>query len=155
MNKQLPLPAIPAKLRPRPSKAKGYVRNTEEERQQAALFEFLRLYTWIEPRFKYIHASLNGLYLTGKVLATATAIGRVPGPWDVLVPFVGCWDGEQKAGMFIEMKHKTNLTESQEGFRDAVGDAFAWVVCHTEKEASCAICAFLGVTDPDVLEAIK
>lgn len=156
MNKQLPIPGIPAKLRPNPSSVKGFKRDNPEDREQSQLFHFLRLYRRFEPRFAVIHASLNGLFLTGKTKEKAVRTGMEEGVWDVFLPLVGHWEGREYAGMYLEMKIPPNkLTTAQERFRDATDGQFVFVVASDWLTAARAIVGFLSVTDSAITEAIK
>lgn len=143
-------PCLPMNVSP-PRKKKG----NPEEVQQSHLFTMLRLFESREPRFKFIHASLNGLPLFGKVLGTAWRTGMKKGIWDVFTPVRGEWEGRACSGLYIEIKATTPLTLEQKEFREQCGDLYAFVVCRTWIDAGRAICSYLGVTDALILEAIK
>lgn len=147
MNRQT---ALPLGMKP-PRKPRA----NPEEVSQAHLFRFLRLYESSEPRFRFIHGSMNGLPLFGKVLAKACRTGLTRGIWDVAVPYPGEWEGRQFAFLYVEMKAEKSLTTEQKEFRDACSDRYAFVVCRSWVVAGQTICKYLGVTDPDILEAIR
>lgn len=159
-DKQLSLPAIPAALRPRPSKARGYKRRQPEFEQQCHLFRFLRLYANKEPRFGFIFSIPNGLYTLPKTKGDAVASGLREGVWDIFCPFPRQPtpdDSRIALGMFIEMKWGRNdLTEEQEEFQKAMLAAgYSCGVCYSWLDAARFICSYLRVSDPDILEAIR
>jgi hypothetical protein len=158
VNEQLPLPSLPATLRPRKSRASGYKRGCSEKEQQIALFRFLRLYAKKDPRFGFIFAIPNGLALHPKVAADAVSQGVVSGVWDILVPFPGVAgpNDDDWCGLFLEMKWGQNvLTDNQKAFEKAVNYGFAFTVCYDWLEAARAICQYLNVRDAAILEALK
>jgi hypothetical protein len=169
-NSQGHLPLIPAELRPRKSKtAAGASREYREAREQAALFEYLRLphVAALHPAIPAIHASLNGVHLTPAQAAKAKAGGMVPGVWDVLVP---AYTGEEEetdsgtfwrdnAGLYVEMKdparrncrdRESLLSEEQKEFRKAVGGVHRWFIACTWCEAAEEILSYLGVLTPEI-----
>jgi hypothetical protein len=145
--KQLPLPLG---VKP-PRKRRG----NPEEVQQACLFKFVRAFQHREPRFRFIHGSMNGLPLFGKVLATASRTGLTKGIWDCNCPGRGVWEGQSMSGLYIELKATTGLTTEQKEFRDAYADLYAFVVAKEWVTAARAICSYFEIDDPYILEAIR
>ncbi len=143
-------PSLPLGVAP-PRKKPG----RPEDVQQSHLFRFLRLFTPKEPRFRFIHGSMNGLPLFGKVLATACRTGMVAGIWDVGVPYSGVWEGKEYAFLYIELKATRSLSQEQKEFRESGEGRYAFVVCRSWVTAAQTICTYLGVDDPFILEAIK
>ena len=158
VEKQLSLPSIPAELRPRKSRERGYKRREPEFEEQCALFAFLRQYANKETRFGYVFAIPNGLYLSPQTARKAVQQGVLSGVWDILVPFPGI-DGPNNddwCGLFIEMKSGKNvLTDNQKAFEKAVNYGFAFTICYDWLEAARAICQYLSVQDKAILEAIR
>jgi hypothetical protein len=157
MEKQLALPSIPAKLRPRKSRERGYKRREPEFEEQCALFAFLRQYESREPRFGYVFAIPNGLFLSPGTARKAIAQGVKSGVWDLLVPFPGVYgpNDDDWCGMFLEMKSgKNTLTDSQKAFEKAVNYGFVFEVAYSWQTAARAICQYLNVQDEIILKAV-
>jgi hypothetical protein len=164
------LPLIPAELRPRKSKSTpGASREYREAREQAALFEYLRLphVAALHPAIPAIHASLNGVYLTPAQAAKAKAGGMLPGVWDVYCPAYSLHEWEEGGrtlcrvhnGLYVEMKDPQRrncrdrdglLSPEQEWFRASVGGTHRWFVACTWCEAAREILDYLGVLTPEI-----
>jgi len=117
-----------------------------EHDEQALLFALLARYEQKYPILHWVHAIPNGSYFHGHWGTIRKAIneGLTKGVWDVFVPVAV----DDKAGLYIEMKFGSNkLTDDQEAFREAVGEAYAWEVCYTGEEAARAIGEYLGIED--------
>lgn len=161
------------KYAPRPSTLPGYKRQQREAQEQEELFKFLRRFTYLEPRFKWVHASLNGVRMPPGQAAKVKACGMIAGVWDVLTPFPGCiyrtceadlferpadWHYEfsEVGALYIEMKIPPNgLTEEQEGFRADLQDHFAFFIATNWLSAARAICQYLQVEHKTIREAVR
>ena len=149
--KQKALPGM-AKHSPRPSRVPGYKRRTPEADEQAALIRWARLWanhgTHPIPALGLLHSSLNGVALTPGQAAKAKAGGMLSGVWDLFLPVtvttLGGW-GATYGGLWLEMKSaRGRLTEEQKAFREAVGGAYLWAVCHTWHDAARTLLEYLG-----------
>jgi hypothetical protein len=160
-------------LTPRPSTVPGTRRQEREHFEQAELFKFLAGFTYLDPHFRFVHASLNGVYLTPRQRMKAKAAGMIAGVWDVLIPYPGGvyrtetadlfvkpdhWDYEYRAvgGLYVEMKIPPNrLTEEQEAFRADLQEHFAFVVATSWLTAARVITLYLGIENKTILEAVR
>lgn len=159
MDKQLSLPAIPATLRPRKSRQRGYKRNDEEYRNQCAFFDFLRRFKHLEPKFGMVFAVPNGLALQPKVASASVASGTLAGVWDCCIPYGGYMDDEQERWVWVlwmEFKAgKNDLTEEQKKFRDRLPTVYGFVVVRSWIDAARVACEYLNVENETILEAIR
>lgn len=115
-----------------------------EHTEQKAVFNTLAWYERKYPILKWVHAIPNGGHRHVAVAKRMKAEGVKAGVWDIFVPV----PVDDKAGMYLEMKFGYNkLRESQQQFREAVGDAYEWQVCYSAVEACHAIGEYLGISE--------
>jgi hypothetical protein len=148
-------------------------REKRELWEQIELFRFLRLFDVHYPQFKWIFAVPNGAEMGAREAADMVASGLTAGVWDVFVPYPGIGavprnqaftDGKAEfratgliavhyCGLWIEMKDKgRRLTESQEAFKEAMGDKYAFAICYSWIEAARIIITYLGIDDPVLMD---
>lgn len=124
------------------------VRRQQRERQeQEALIVWRDLFAPSVPALKWLHASLNGVYLTPGQARKAKAGGMVAGIWDIFLP-----DHNDHitpfCGLYIEMKAPgAKLTPEQESFRDEHLHGHRFAVCYSWIEAALVICDYLYLPD--------
>jgi hypothetical protein len=115
-----------------------------EHAEQVGLFQVLSMFEDKYPALKWIHAIPNGGHRHVAVAKRMKAEGVKAGVWDIFVPVAA----DDKAGLYIEMKYgKNKLTDNQEAFRDAIGDAYEWAVCYSMFDACHAIGEYLDIVE--------
>lgn len=117
---------------------------TEEDREQAAVFEWAELMEVICPELGLLHAIPNGGYRPPATAALLKRTGVKPGVPDMFLPVArGSYHG-----LYIEMKRRTGgkvsvnqkmwlLKLSEEGYKTAV--------CHGAKEAIRLLESYLDI----------
>jgi hypothetical protein len=171
MNKQLPIPGIPAKLRPRPSAQKGYKRQDREHVEQTELFNWIRYWESRVVGLSCVYAIPNGIYAPPKAKQKAIDEGLRQGVWDIFISAPrDCTDDcctltkakgfrppLRHPGAYIEMKNKgEGLTPEQILFRERLQPYnFRWFICYSWDSAARAIYHHLQLNDPDMWEQIK
>lgn len=119
-------------------------RNNEEQQNQIAYFKWVRQQT--DPRFKWIHASMNGVPATGPASAgLRKASGQTKGIADIFIPVpVGPWHG-----CWIELKAtKGSVTAEQEEFLlDMSAMGYRVHVAYSRDEAREITLAYLNYTE--------
>lgn len=118
-------------------------RQTPEFDQQVTFFAILDANTAKYPFLRFIHASMNGAYMTKATAGKAKASGMRKGVFDICVPFArrsyGCAWIEMKAG-------RNGLTEEQQYFRaQARFEGHATAICYSADEAIEFVEWYLGI----------
>lgn len=121
-------------------------RNNEEQQNQIAYFKWVR--SQKDPRFKWIHASMNGVPASGPASAgIRKASGQTKGIADIFIPEpVGPWPG-----CWIELKAaKGSLTPEQKEFlSDMAKKGFRTYVAYSWAEAREITSAYLNYREAD------
>lgn len=116
-------------------------RNNEEQQNQIAYFKWVRSQN--DPRFKWIHASMNGVPATGPASAgIRKASGQTKGIADIFIPVpVGPWHG-----CWIELKatHGSVSKEQKEFLADMASAGFRAHLAYGWDEAREITLAYLN-----------
>lgn len=126
-----------------------------EDQEQAALFDFIRLWAKRIPRLEWVFAIPNGFFAGYDSAAKLRAVdmvrqGLTAGVWDVFVPWPVTSDtGGITPGLFIEMKTDTGeLSDEQRDFQLVMRRrGYACAVCRSWIEAATAIGEYTHITD--------
>lgn len=118
-----------------------------ERDEQIKVFNVLRLNEQRDPRLKWVHASMNGLYSkSARMAMDRKRQGQTAGIADICIPFGSTVKGDLFAGAYIEMKVKPNkCTDEQAAFLSFVaGQGYATCVAYSAAEALDFIESYTG-----------
>lgn len=111
-----------------------------EDKEQIALFTWIRLMATKHPQLHSIYHCPNGGHRDIRTAAKFKAMGVRAGVWDVFVPV-------PLPGLYIEMKAgKGRLTPAQVAFREELEPAgYRFVVAYSWHDAAQAIADHCGI----------
>lgn len=112
-----------------------------EDREQIALFTWVRLMEKEYPLLQLIYHTPNGGFRDKRTAAKLRAMGVKPGVWDIFIP--------APSPLWVEMKvGKNKLTLSQKKWKEDLEPYdYNFVVCYTWVEAARAIGLHLGIPE--------
>ena len=129
------------------AKSKGAKKKRGEpelENVQIPFFQWKERNLHLEPRLKWLHASLNGVFLHPATLNKVIAQGLVKGIWDACLPY----PSKGKCALYLEAKWGRNkLSDNQEAFKRDNEEYYEWAVCYSWEEMANAVCDYLGRED--------
>ncbi len=132
-------------------------RRSPEHDEQAALIQWARLNSHLEPRLKWLFAIPNGAHLSKAQAGKLKAEGLTSGVFDLFLPVVGGRGSiaEDAPGLWIEMKSKNGRpSKEQREFETFVGSqGYSRVICHSWTDAARHIVSYLRQAGGTLIKA--
>jgi len=117
---------------------------SNESTQQIEFIKFCQdMYNRGIKHFKWIHHTPNGGFRDKKTAVKLAREGVKSGVWDIFVPMPRF----QKAGLYIEFKWGSSLSDTQKEFHDDLKDYFHFAICRTPKSAKDLVMAYFQSSD--------
>ena len=111
---------------------KDALKMSTESREQIRYFKLLEFQAKKYPLLRTVHAIPNGTFIVSKHGRNrAKAEGLTSGVFDIFVPLPRFG----KAGLYIEMKWTSTLSDEQKKFASALDSYFMFTVCHYSQQA--------------------
>lgn len=116
-------------------------RRRDEERQQCAFIEWVRLQSHVWPALKTIHHVPNGEYRTPATAARLKRMGVLSGVLDIFWPCAR----QGYNGLYIEFKSADgSLSEAQEDFAEAAAaEGYCVFICDNWEDARDLVMAWV------------
>jgi hypothetical protein len=111
---------------------KDALKMSTESKEQIRYFKLLEFQAKKYPLLRTVHAIPNGTFIVSKHGRNrAKAEGLTSGVFDIFVPYPRFG----KAGLYIEMKWTSTLSDEQKQFASALDSFFMFTVCHFSQQA--------------------